>query len=155
MSEPQLSPVSMERVTAFFDDKGWNYELDANGVVLHTGFSGVGMDVKFLAPSISIVTTVAVDIVTANRFEEVLSWVEAYNYEKAYPSLAALEDTERDITALGASYTLPGQWEYTDHQFASHIFTGIQGLVQAARDFLAQFAPQVLEQLDNQRPGGA
>lgn len=155
MSEAQLSPLSMQRVKAFFDDKGWAYEEDENGLVLHTGFSGVGMDVKFFAPSVSIVTTVAVDIVTANRFDEVLSWVEAHNYQKAYPSLAALKDVERDITALGASYTLPGQWEYTDHQFASHLFTGIQGLVQAARDFLGQFAPQVLEDLDRQRPGTA
>lgn len=144
----ELAPLSLDRVTALFDGEGWNYDLDAVTQTIRTGFSGLGMEVRFIEPSIGIVTTVAVDTITADRFEEVLAWVEAYNYSKAFPSLVALPDRERNITALGATYSLPGYWQYTDAQFASHMQTGIQAMVTVSRDFLRDFAPEVLEQLD-------
>ena len=72
------------------------------------------------------------------------------NYTKAYPTVTALKDEERGITALGVDYSLPGHWEYTDNQFESHILTGIQGVVAASRDFLTEFAPEVTQRLDEE-----
>lgn len=144
----EFSPLTLERVAKLFDTQAWRYDLDESTQTIRTGFSGIGMEVRFIAPTVNIVTTVAVDSVTAQRFEEVLAWVESYNYTKAFPTLTALRDPERDITALGATYSLPGYWEYTDAQFASHMQTGIQSMVAAGRAFLGDFAPEVIAQLD-------
>ncbi|GEM_PF-693121 len=148
-----LRPLSIERVTEVFEREGWKFDLDAaDGNVVRTGFGGFGLEIRFLEPTISVVTTVAVDSITAERFDDVLSWVETYNYSKAFPTVTALKDDARGVTALGAVYSLPGYWDYTDSQFTSHLHTGIEGVVQASRDFLQTFAPEVLTQLDAQRP---
>ena len=86
------------------------------------------------------------------RQEDIRNWSEQYNYTKAYPTVTALKDEERGVTALGVAYSLPGHWEYTDAQFESHILTGIQGVVTASRDFLAEFAPEVTQRLDEEAP---
>lgn len=149
MSENQLRALSLQRVTELFDREGWNYDVDETRQALKTGFSSIGMEIKFLDPTLSVVTTVAVDTITADRFDDVLPWVEGYNQRNAFPSVTALQDETRDITAMGASYSLPGYWEYTDEEFAAQLLTGIQGVVQAARDFLTEFAPEVTQQIDS------
>lgn len=151
--QPAFSPLSLDRVTEVFDREGWKYDVDAgDSNVIRTGFSGLGLEIRFLEPTLSVVTTVAVDSITAKRFDDVLSWVETYNYSRAFPTVTALKDDARDVTALGAVYSLPGYWEYTDSQFNAHLHTGIEGVVQASRDFLQTFAPETLAQLDAQRP---
>lgn len=150
MTAAEPTPLSLERVQALFDQQGWNYDLQPERQSLRTGFSGIGMEIKYLAPTITVVTTVAVDVITAERFDEVLAWVERYNNEHTFPTAAALQDEERNLTALGATYSLPGQWDYTDEQFAAHISSAIEGIVNASRDFLGDFAPEVLTQIDAQ-----
>lgn len=148
MTTPNMQPLSLERVTALFDAENWQYELHEATQTIQTGFSGIGMEIKFIAPTLNLITTVAVDTVTADDFDKVLAWVESYNYQKAFPTVTALKDDSRNLTALGAAYALPGYWEYTDTQFSTHMHTGIQSMVQVSRDFLGDFAPQVLQQLD-------
>lgn len=148
MTAETITPLSFERITALFDEMGWRYDVQDTGTVLRTGFSGIGMELKQLGSSIAIVTTVAVDTVTAARFDEVLSWVEQYNNDNAFPTATALLDPERDFTAFGAAYTLPGDWGYTDDQFIAHITSGIEGVVNAGRDFLTAFAPEIIERID-------
>lgn len=146
MANQTLSPISLERVAAMFDREGWKYDrIDAN--TLRTGFSGIGMEIKYAEPAIMFVTTAAVDVVTADRLHEVLTWVEEHNAVNAYPTLSAGRDDERNLCSIGATYAMPSNWEYTDEQFAKHVATGIQGMVSAARDFLRDFAPEVLEKL--------
>lgn len=149
MSENQLRALSLQRVTELFDREGWNYDVDETRQVIQTGFYKIGIEIKFLDPTLSVVTTVAVDSVTADRFDEVLPWVEDYNLRNAFPSVTALQDPKRDVTAMGASYSLPGYWEYTDEEFAAQLLTGIEGVVKAARDFLTEFAPEVTQQIDS------
>ena len=97
-----------------------------------------------------MISSVAVDSIGADRYEDIRNWAEQYNYTKAYPTVTALKDEERGVTALGVAYSLPGHWEYTDNQFESHILTGIQGVVAASRDFLTEFAPEVTQRLDEE-----
>ena len=150
---PELRPLSLERVAATFDELGWKYDLHPESQAIRTGFSGIGMEIKFLAPTVSIVSTVAVDVITADRFEEVRTWDEDYNLRNAFPSASAFEDTQRNLAALGATFALPGYWDYTDEQFQAHLTSGIQGVVNCARDFLGHFAPDVLQHLDSATGG--
>lgn len=148
MSDVTTSPLSIERAREFFDAQGWKYQPGQSDQAIRTGFSGIGLEISHIAPHLNVVTTVAVDAVGADRFDEVLRWVEQYNNSNAFPTAAALEDPKRNLAAFGATYSLPGFWEYTDEQFAAHLTSGIEGVVGAARDFLRAFAPQVLEDLD-------
>lgn len=150
---PELKQLSLERVVAAFDEFGWKYDLHPESQALRTGFSGIGMEIKFLAPNVSIVSTVAVDVITADRYEEVRAWVEDYNLRNAFPSASAFRDTQRDLAALGATFAIPGYWDYTDEQFEAHLSSGIQGVVNCARDFLGHFAPDVLKHLDSANAG--
>ena len=149
MSTEQTAPTSIQRVKDVFAQEGWEY-TEVNEVVLRTGFAGIGLEINYIEPTVNVVSTVAVDELTTERYGEVRDWVEQYNFTKAFPSVTALKDEDRGIAAFGATYAIPGYWEYTDAQFDSHVRTGIQGVVAASRDFLATFAPQVLEYLDNQ-----
>lgn len=154
-NSPDLQPLSLERVAATFNELGWKYDLHPESQALRTGFSGIGMEIKFLAPTVSIVSTVAVDVITADRYEDVRTWVEDYNLRNAFPSASAFEDTQRNLAALGATFALPGYWDYTDEQFQAHLTSGIQGVVNCAREFLGHFAPDVLQQLDAANAGEA
>ena len=141
------SNLSIDRVTALFDKEGWKYEKAPQGPAIRTGFSGIGLEINTIEPNLNVLTTVAVDSVKAEQFDEVLEWVERYNIEKAYPTVTAVKDETRGITALAATYSLPGYWEGSDQQFADEIKSGIQGVVVTARDFLQTYAPDVLNQL--------
>lgn len=152
MTASELRPLTLERVRDIFDAAGWNYEPAQSGHGLRTGFYGLGMEIRFLAPTLTVLTTVAVDAVTAEQFDDVLGWVENYNDTHAFPTASAIQDTERDLTALAATYALPGNWEYTDEQLAQHVSSGIEGVGNAARDFLQHFAPEVLAKIDAQLP---
>lgn len=141
------SNLSIDRVIALFDKEGWKYEKAPLGPALRTGFSGIGLEINMIEPNLNVLTTVAVDSVKAAQFNEVLEWVERYNIEKAYPTVTAVRDEQRGITALAVTYSLPGYWERSDQQFSDEIKTGIQGVVVAAREFLEAFAPGVVDQL--------
>ena len=144
----QTSNVSIERVKALFDKEGWKYESAQQGPAIRSGFSGIGLEINVIEPNLNVVTTLAADSVKAEQFDEVLEWVENYNFDKAYPTVTAIKDENRGITALSAAYAVPGYWEYTDDQFAAQVRTGIQGVVVASRDFLAQFAPDVVQKIN-------
>lgn len=141
-----LTPLSIQRVKDVFAKQGWEYD-DAGEYAIRSGFVGIGLEISHIAPNVNVVSTVAVDSIGADRYENVRAWVEQYNYTKAYPTVTALKDAGRGITALGAAYTLPGHWGYTDAQFESHILTGIQGVVAASRDFIAEFAPEITQRI--------
>lgn len=144
----QTSNVSIERVKALFDKEGWKYESAQQGPAIRSGFSGIGLEINVIEPNLNVVTTLAADSVKAEQFDEVLEWVENYNFDKAYPTVTAIKDENRGITALSAAYAVPGYWEYTDDQFAAQVRTGIQGVVVASRDFLAKFAPDVVQKIN-------
>lgn len=146
----QTSNVSIERVKALFDKEGWKYESAEQGPAIRSGFSGIGLEINVIEPNLNVVTTLATESVKAERFDEVLEWVENYNFDKAYPTVTAIKDENRGITALSAAYAVPGYWEYTDDQFAAQVRTGIQGVVVASRDFLAKFAPDVVQKIHDQ-----
>ncbi|QYH19831.1 YbjN domain-containing protein [Corynebacterium aquatimens] len=148
MAEQTLAPLTFDRIPALFDEMGWKYDITEEGSVLRTGFSGIGMELKQHGNTISIVTTVAVDTVTAGKFPEVLGWVERYNAANAFPTATAIIDPDRDLTAFGAVFSLPGDWGYSHDQFVAHITSGIEGVVNASRDFLTEFAPEVIQQID-------
>jgi len=152
MSASDLRPLTLERVQDIFDAAGWNYEPAQSGHGLRTGFHGLGMEIRFVAPTLTVLTTVAVDTVTADQFNDVLDWVEDYNNAHAFPTASAIQDAERNLTALGATYSLPGNWDYTDEQLAQHVSSGIEGVGNAARDFLKNFAPEVLAKIEEQLP---
>ena len=142
-----LKPLTIKRAKDVFAKQGWQYD-DAGEFSIRSGFAGIGLEISHIEPNVNVISTVAVDSIGQDRYEEVREWVEQYNYTKAYPTVTALKDEKRGITALGVAYSLPGHWEYTDSQFESHILTGIQGVVAASRDFLAEFAPEVTQRLD-------
>lgn len=142
-----LKPLTIQRAKDVFAKQGWQYD-EAGEFSIRSGFAGIGLEISHIEPNLNVISTVAVDSIGQDRYEEVRKWVEQYNYTKAYPTVTALKDANRGITALGVAYSLPGHWGYTDAQFESHVLTGIQGVVAASRDFLAAFAPQVLQQID-------
>lgn len=147
MATETFTPLSLERTSHAFDEFGWQYDLNTQTQTMQTGFSGIGMQIKYLAPNVIVATTVAVDVVTADRFDDLLEWVRAYNRNNAYPSVSAFQDTENNLAALGVAYTIPGYWEYTEEQFRAHLTSGIDGVVNASHAFLEAFAPQVLDQI--------
>lgn len=142
-----LQPLSIQRVKDVFAQQGWQFD-EAGEFTIRSGFAGIGLEVAHIEPNVNVISTVAVDALGTDRYAEIREWVEQYNYTKAYPTVTALKDDNRGITALGVAYSLPGHWGYTDTQFESHLLTGIQGVVAASRDFLTAFAPQVIQQLD-------
>lgn len=143
-----LKPLSIERVREYFDAQGWKYEDGSSPQSIRTGFAGMGLEVAYFAPNLAVTTSVAVDAITADRYEEVLAWAESYNNANAFPSVSAVRDPQRNLAALGAVYSMPGFWEYTDTQFAAHLSSGIEGVLNASRDFLSHFAPEVLARID-------
>lgn len=148
MSNSELTPLTIERVRVFFDAQGWQYHDGSAPESVRTGFNGMGLEITRVAPNCFVATSVAVEDVTADRYPEVLAWVERQNNTKAFPTATAILDDDRNLTALGVSYTIPGYWEYTDEQFAAHLTTGIESVLTSAREFLSEFAPAVLEKLD-------
>ena len=148
MSTPELKPISIPRVQELFDKHGWRYDILEGGKTLATGFSVIGMQIRSFEPALAILSTVAIDSVGLDRFDDLLLWVESYNNFNAYPSATALEDPEYNRAILGVNYSLPRSWDYSDEQFEAHISSGIEGVVNASRDFLGAFAPEVLEQID-------
>ncbi|MCG7289523.1 MULTISPECIES: hypothetical protein [unclassified Corynebacterium] len=149
MSNDTLKPLSIQRVKDVFSKQGWQFD-EASEFAIRTGFARIGLEIAHIAPNINVISSVAVDSIGADRYEDIRNWAEQYNYTKAYPTVTALKDEERGVTALGVAYSLPGHWEYTDNQFESHILTGIQGVVAASRDFLTEFAPEVTQRLDEE-----
>ncbi|WP_342319640.1 hypothetical protein [Corynebacterium mayonis] len=149
----ETSPVTLDRARELFRANGWKFQESDSPHTFYTGFYGVTLEVHYAAPNVNMVTTVAVDVIGVDRFPDVLSWAEGFNASHTFPSVFALKDPARDKAALGVSYALPGYWEYSDKQFADHVSTGIQGIITAVTEFLAEFAPAVLQQLD--LPGGA
>lgn len=137
----------LDRVREFFRDSHYQFNETDSEYALATAFSGIAFDIRYTEPNIALVTTVAVDVVGADRFDDVLTWVEDYNNAHAFPTAVALKDDARDVSSFGATFVLPGAWEYTDAQFADWMNSGIQGVVDAAQKFLAAFAPEALEQL--------
>lgn len=150
MSTQELKPLSIPRVQELFDKHGWRYDILEGGKTLATGFSGIGMQIRSFEPALAIVSTVALDSLDLNRFDDVLQWVERYNNFNAYPSATALKDPEHNRAMLGVNYSLPRSWDYSDEQFEAHISSGIEGVVNASRDFLGEFAPEVLKQIDQE-----
>lgn len=148
MSNTELTPLTIERVRAFFNAQGWQYHDGSAQESVRTGFNGMGLEINRVAPNLFVTTSVAVEDVTADRYPEVLAWVERQNNTKAFPTATALKDEGRNLAALGVSYTIPGYWEHTDEQFAAHLTTGIESVLNTAREFLSEFAPAVLERLD-------
>ena len=138
-----FTPLSFDRATKAFDELGWQYDANEKTQTLQTGFSGIGMQVKFLAPNVIVATTVAVDAVKADRFEELMAWARDYNLNNAYPSVSAFQDKENDLAALGVAYTMPGYWDYTEEQFRAHLTSAIDGVVNTCLAFLETFAPDV------------
>ena len=149
MSNSNLKPLNIQRVKDVFAKQGWEYD-DVSEYAIRTGFARIGLEISHIEPNVNVISTVAADSIGADRYEDVRAWAEQYNYTKAYPTVTALKDEERGVTALGVAYSLPGHWEYTDNQFESHILTGIQGVVAASRDFLTEFAPEVTQRLDEE-----
>lgn len=150
MSNPELKPLSIERVQALFDEHGWRYDVIEDGKSIATGFSGIGMHVRSFKAGLVIVSTLALDNLYLDRFDEVLQWVERYNLFNAFPSATALQDPVNGRAMFGANYSLPSHWEYTDEQFEAHMSSGIEGVVNASRDFLGEFAPEILERIDQE-----
>lgn len=142
-----LKPLSLQRVKDVFAKQGWQYD-DAGEFAIRSGFMGIGLEISHIEPNVNIISSVAVDSIGVDRYNDIRTWTEQYNYTKAYPTVTALKDDDRGIAALGVAYSLPGHWEYTDDQFESHILTGIQGVVSASRDFLAEFAPEITQRID-------
>lgn len=138
---------NLDRVRGFFRDHHFQFNETGNEYTLLTAFSGISFEIRHLEPNIALVCTVAADDITADRFENVLEWVETYNNSHAFPTAAALKDEPRNLTALGATFVIPGQWEYTDEQFADWLSSGIHGVVDAATSFLAEFSPAALAQV--------
>lgn len=149
MTAPALIPLSLDRTRGWFADNGWNYEIGERFDLLRTGFAGIALEIKAINNALAVVSTVAVDTVTADRFDEVLSWVETYNSEHAFPSVFANKDVKRNVAAVGVTYAMPGSWDYSDQQFEAHLTSGIEGVTGAVRAFLSAFAPEVVETIDS------
>lgn len=148
-NSPALSPLSLQRVRDLFQDQGWQYQETKKTNSILTAFAGIGFEITFNDPSLAFVTTVSIDVVGIDRFDEVLTWAEGYNNTHAFPSAVAVRDEQRALTALGLTYSMPGFWKYSDQQFADHVSSAIQGVTTAAKDFLAEFAPEALEKLQD------
>lgn len=106
---------------------------------LITACAGVRFKIRHVEPNIALVSTVAVEKLGADRFMQALEWVEHYNSTRAFPSAVALRDEEHDLAALGATFAIPGTWEYTDTQFTDWLSSGIHRIVDAATEFQAEF----------------
>lgn len=139
--------TDLERVRAYFAKQEWKFSETENPETIQTVFSGITMDISYTANSIVLFTTIGVSEVKASRFGEVLDFCEQFNNARSFPTAIALEEPERDLAALGVSYALPCQWKHTDEQFRDFIDRGILGLVNTAKAFLKEFAPEVLDQL--------
>ncbi|MCT1629312.1 hypothetical protein M3B04_10265 [Corynebacterium sanguinis] len=64
-------------------------ETDEVNVILATT-SGIAFEIRFEQPHISLVSTVAVEAISSERFAEVLGWVQRYNYTSWLPCVVAL-----------------------------------------------------------------
>ena len=143
MSEqPHTQPRKndLDRVREFFREHHFEFDETDNPYTLVTAFAGVRFEIRHVEPNIALVSTVAVEKLGADRFMQVLEWVENYNSTHAFPSTVALRDERRDLAALGATFVIPGTWEYTDTQFTDWLSSGIHGIVDAATEFFADFS---------------
>ncbi|PAT12109.1 YbjN domain-containing protein [Corynebacterium hadale] len=139
--------TDLDRVREYFQQQGWTYTDSENPDSFQTGFAGISMEISYTSNSIVLFTTVGVSEVTAARFDEVLTWCEEFNNVRSFPTAVALEDPERDLAALGVTYALPCHWKHTDEQFRDFVDRGVLGLVNTAKAFLKEFAPEALENL--------
>lgn len=145
MSRP--SPIDLDRVRGFFRDNHVHFAETGTGYSLVTRFSGVAIEIRHTPPNVALVSSAAVDDIGADRFDDVLAWVERYNDSHTFPTTTAIQDRDRRITALGVTFVLPGQWGYTDEQFADWVGSGINGVVDAVTSFVKEFSPEALAQL--------
>lgn len=114
-------------------------ETDEVNVILATT-SGIAFGIRFEQPHISLVSTVAVEAISSERFAEVLGWVQRYNYTSSLPCVVALKDERRRLTVLEVKYDIPGAWQYTDRQFTEWLGNGISGVLDAVRAYVAAFS---------------
>ncbi|QPK84095.1 hypothetical protein G7Y29_04825 [Corynebacterium qintianiae] len=156
MTHPETHPPTrkndLDRVREFFRANHYQFNETDSEYSLITAFSGITFEIRYTEPNIALVSTVAVDAITGDRFENVLEWVERYNNAHAFPSTVALKDDKRDLTAFGATYVLPGLWQYTDEQFADWMGSGIHGIVDAVTTYLEESSPEALAQLRQPAP---
>lgn len=147
MSTTGVKHSDLARVRDYFAAQGWKYSESEAQDTIRTVFSGIAMDISYTSNTIVLFTTIGVSEIPASRFEDVLEFCEQFNNARSFPTAIAIEEPERDLAALGISYALPCQWRHTDEQFRDFVDRGVLGLVNTAKAFLAEFAPEVLRKL--------
>ncbi|AIJ33415.1 Uncharacterised protein [Corynebacterium imitans] len=142
-----MKQTNLDRVRDYFQAQEWTYTDAEDPDTIKTVFAGIAMDISYTSNTIVLFTTIGVAEIKASRFGDVLEFCEQFNNARSFPTAIAIEEPERDLAALGISYALPCQWQHTDEQFRDFLDRGILGVVNTAKAFLSEFAPEVLRQL--------
>lgn len=142
-----MKQTNLDRVRDYFKAQEWTYTDAEDPDTIKTVFAGIAMDISYNSNTIVLFTTIGVAEIKAERFGDVLEFCEQFNNARSFPTAIAIEEPERDLAALGISYALPCQWQHTDEQFRDFLDRGILGVVNTAKAFLSEFAPEVLRQL--------
>lgn len=147
---PAARPLTLERVYSVFDNKDWTYQLAQDNLSLATGFHGLPLRIVTIGDGLHVIATCRSDELTAERFPEVLTWVEDFNNDHAFPTAIAFYDDD-NMVAVGANFAIPGSWEYTDNQLDEWLECGISGTVDLSKAFYTTFDPDGLQRGGNDR----
>lgn len=137
---PVARPLTIQRVCALFDAKGWTYQFDEESLTLETGFQGFPLNIITAEDGLHVLATRSSDNLSADRFPEVLAWAEDFNNNRAFPT-AMVFQVEDNMVHVGANFAIPDAWEYTDEQLDEWLECGISGIVDISEAFYATFDP--------------
>lgn len=146
---PVALPISIERVCAVFDKQGWDYYCDAENLILWTSFNDISFSISSHSQQIEATIICDTDKLTADRFSELLAWIEKYhNGNNPFPTMVALHGQEnRKLLRMAAGVSLPNAWDYTDTQLQAWSRVTLVSIVKAGTAFYEEFDPQILEHI--------
>lgn len=136
---PETRPLTFESVRSVFEKNDWPHMLEevAGDPIIRTHADGIISSVFAVDMGFTVLRAWPLAWLTEERFPEVLAWVEGFNNNSPFPTVAVYQ--EEDMWALHASFLIPNHWEYTDEQLKVWLECGIFGVMDVGNAFFTAF----------------